>query len=98
MKARNSNSSARRFGVVLAWLCCGPALPTPINGQSYPPPVGAGIVATLEMAQPVYINQPPMVWSPPCVTNVPPCMLPRYLVEQQTAIAQFIFPVHDQYH
>jgi len=28
---------------------------------------------------------------------VPPCMLPCYLVEQQTAIAQFIFAVTNQF-
>jgi len=97
MKERNRNSSARQFGMVLAWLCCGAALSTQVNGQGYPPPVGAGIVATLEMDQAVYTNQPAMVWCPPCVTNIPPCMLPCYLVEQQTAIAQFVFAVTNQY-
>ena len=51
----------------------------------------------LQADQSDYTNQPPVAWCPPCVTNIPPCMLPCYLVEGKTAVAQFVFTVASDY-
>ena len=82
---------------VLAWLCGGATELAESNTQTFPPPVGSGIVATLQADQDVYTNQPVGVWCPPCTTNVPPCMLPCYLIEGKTAAARFTFVVINQY-
>src|SRR5258706_6128674 len=98
MNIRNSNPLNLLHGAVLAWLCCGGTLaPAQANGQGYPPPVGAGIVAGVDADQDVYTNQPAEVQCPPCVTNDPPCMLPCYFVEGKTAVAQFTFQVSNEY-
>ena len=83
------------LGAPLAWLC-GSAIS---NAQPYsqPPPVGAGIVAALQVDQSAYTNQAPAVWCPPCVTNIPPCLAPCYLIEGKTAVAQFVFAVTNDY-
>jgi len=67
------------------------------SAQALPPPVGAGIVATLQADQDIYTNQPARVWCPPCRTNDPPCMLPCYLIEPQTAVGRFTFTVRNNY-
>jgi hypothetical protein len=82
---------------MLAWLCCGAVANGQIDDQPHPPPLGAGIVATLQMDQDIYTNQSATVWCPPCVTNWPPCMLPCYLIDEKTAVAQFTFQVKNQY-
>ena len=82
---------------VLAWLCCGATGMAEFNAQTFPPPVGAGIVATLQADQAVYTNQPAAWWCPPCVTNSPPCMLPCYLTKEETAVARFSFQVANEY-
>ena len=81
----------------LLGLLLGAVLLAQANGQTDPPPVGAGIVATLQADQDVYTNQPASAWCPPCTTNNPPCMLPCYLVEEKTAVAEFTFEVTNQY-
>src|SRR5437899_11362899 len=75
------------LGAVLVWVRCRADSLAQVNEQTYPPPVGAGIVATLEADQNVYTNQAGTVWCPPCVTNSPPCMLPCYLIGETTAVA-----------
>src|SRR5258708_28848818 len=86
------------FSAVLVWLCCGAIRMAELNAQTFPPPVGAGIVATLQADQDVYTNQPAEFWCPRCTTNVPPCMLPCYLTnEEKTAVARFTFAVQNQY-
>ena len=97
MDERNRNLLRSLLGAVLASLCSGPACLGQVNGQTYPPPAGAGIVATLRADQDVYTNQTAAVWCPPCVTNWPPCMLPCYLIEEKTAVAQFTFEVTNEY-
>src|SRR5881397_1444873 len=62
----------------LLGLLLGGVLLAQANGRTDPPPVGAGIVATLQADQDVYTNQPASAWCPPCTTNNPPCMLPCY--------------------
>src|SRR5438093_7453709 len=97
MEKRNRNLLRSLLGRVLAWLCSGAAWLGQANGQSYPPPAGKGIVATQQADQDVYTNQTAAVWCPPCVTNWPPCMLPCYLIEEKTAVAQFTFEVTNEY-
>src|SRR5437867_8209912 len=83
---------------VLACLCYSAELRAQENGQPFPPPVGSGIVATLQADQDVYTNHPAVVWCPPCVTNVPPCMLPCWLItEEKTAVARFTLTVQNEY-
>jgi hypothetical protein len=84
------------LGAVLVSLCRADSL-AQVNEPSYPPPVGARMVATLEADQNVYTNQAGTVWCPPCVTNSPPCMLPCYLLGRTTAVARFSFQVSNQY-
>src|SRR3989442_7787837 len=98
MNTRDHNSSNCVLGAVLLWLCYGAAAFAKLNHQLDPPPVGAGIIATLQTDQDVYTNQAPSVWCPPCVTNTPRCLLPCYLIEGKTAMAQFAFTVENQYH
>ena len=98
MKEHNHNLPGSLVSAVLAWLCCGASGMSQFNdAQPFPPPLGAGIVATLQADQDVYINQPAGVWCPPCTTNIPPCMLPCYLIEEKTAVARFTFMVVNQY-
>jgi len=97
MDERNRTILSSLFGAVLASLCSGPACLGQVNGQTYPPPAGAGIVATLRSDQDVYTNQTAAVWCPPCVTNWPPCMLPCYLIEENSAVARFSFEVTIEY-
>src|SRR2546428_4644088 len=82
---------------VLAWLWCSATGMAELNAQTFPPPVGSRIVATLQADQDVYTNQPAQVWCPPCTTNVPPCMLPCYLIEGKTAVARFTCTVKNEY-
>ena len=99
MKEHNHNLLRPRLSPVLAWLCCFATGMAELNAQTFPPPVGAGIVATLQADQDVYTNHPAEFWCPPCTTNVPPCMLPCYLTnEEKTAVARFTFTVQNQYH
>jgi hypothetical protein len=93
---------------LLGALCCSPTA-TPraqivgddsvtagsVEGTSAEP-LGAGVVATLQSDQDVYTNQPPSVWCPPCLTNWPPCLLPCYFIEEETAIARFTFWVKNK--
>src|SRR5437867_11370802 len=97
MNEHDRNSLRALFGAVLVRLCCGAVTLAQGNGQNYPPPAGVGIVATLQADQDVYTNQTAAVWCPPCVTNWPPCMLPCYLIEEKTAVAQFTFEVTNEY-
>src|SRR6266567_8237543 len=97
MNEHNHNLPRPLVTSVLAWLCCGATGMAEFNTQTIPPPVGSGIVATLELDQDIYTNQPAGVWCPPCTTNVPPCMLPCYLIEEKTAVARFTFTVINQY-
>ena len=97
MNERNHNLPRPLVSAVLVWLCCGATGMAQFNGQTFPPPVGGGIVATLQADQDLYINQPAGVWCPPCTTNIPPCMLPCYLIEEKTAVARFTFMVINQY-
>ena len=97
MSERNSKLLRPLLGAVVAGLSCTAALPAPVNAQTYPPPAGEGIVATLQADQDVYTNQPASVWCPPCTTNSPPCMLPCYFIEEKTAEAQFTFQVTNEY-
>src|SRR5437773_12228793 len=69
----------------------------PVIGLADPPPVGAGIVATLQSDQSSYTNYPGTVYCPPCTTNNPPCMLPCYFTEGKTAMASFTFEVTNEY-
>ena len=85
------------FSAVLACLCCGAIWVRELNAQSFPPPVGAGMEATLQADQDIYTNQPARAWCPPCTTNDPPCMLPCYLIEPQTPVARFTFTVRNSY-
>src|SRR5882724_4289072 len=86
------------ISAVLAWLWCSATGMTELNAQTFPPPVGSGIVTTLQADQDVYTNQPAEFWCPPCTTNIPPCMLPCYLInEEKTAVARFTFTVQNQY-
>ena len=57
MNERNRDSLRALFGAVLVWQCCGAVSLAQGNGQTYPPPVGVGIVATLQADQEVYTNQ-----------------------------------------
>ena len=84
------------LGAALVCLCDANSL-AQVNEPSYPPPVGARMVATLEADQNVYTNQAGTVWCPPCVTNSPPCMLPCYLLGRTTAVARFSFVVSNEY-
>ena len=84
-------------GAVLAWLCCGVVAPAQPHPETCPPPVGAGIVATLHPDQALYICQPAGMWCPPCVTDWPPCMLPCYVIEEKTAVARFTLEVINLY-
>src|SRR5213593_1469668 len=43
-------SNSMRLWIV-AVLCCGAVVPVRVGAQSYPPPAGAGIVATLQTDQ-----------------------------------------------
>ena len=98
MNERNHNLPRPLVSAVLVWLCCGATGMAQFNGQTFPPPVGGGIVATLQADQDLYINQPAEFWCPPCTTNVPPCMLPCYLTnEEKTAMARFTFTVQNEY-
>ena len=97
MKEHNHILLRSLLGVVLAWLCCGVTGMSQFSAQALPPPVGAGIVATLQADQDIYTNQPARVWCPPCRTNDPPCMLPCYLIEPQTAVGRFTFTVRNNY-
>src|SRR5438552_2711030 len=97
MKEQNHNFPRPLVSAVVAWLCCGTTGMAGPNDQTFPPPVGAGIVATVQADQDVYTNQPAGVWCPPCTTNVPPCMLPCYLIEEKTAVARFTFTVQNEY-
>src|SRR6266545_140847 len=97
MDERNRNLLRFCLGAVLALLYSGAPCLGQFNGQTYPPPAGAGIVATLQADQGVYTNHPAAVSCPPCVTNWPPCMLPCYLIEEKTAVAQFTFEVTNDY-
>src|SRR5438445_4577207 len=98
MKEHNHNLLRPLLIPVLAWLCCFANGMAELNAQTFPPPVGAGIVATLQADQDVYTNHPAEFWCPPCTTNVPPCMLPCYLTnEEKTAVARFTFTVQNQY-
>ena len=97
MNEHNHNLPRSLVSSVLAWLCCGATGMAGFNAQTFPPPVGSGIVATLQLDQDIYTNQPAGVWCPPCTTNVPPCMLPCYLIEEKTAVARFTFMVINQY-
>src|SRR2546425_12750028 len=46
-------------GAVLAWLCCGATGMAQFNNaQTFPPPVGAGIAASLQTDQYGYTHQP----------------------------------------
>ena len=85
------------FCAALASLCTGAIGVKELNAQSFPPPAGSGIVAALQADQDIYTNQPAHVWCPPCTTNDPPCMLPCYLFEAQTAVARFTFTVRNNY-
>jgi len=97
MDERNRTLLTSFLGAVLALLCSDAPCLGQVNGQTYPPPAGAGIVATLQADQDVYTNHPAAVSCPPCVTNWPPCMLPCYLIEEKTAVAQFTFEVTNEY-
>src|ERR1043166_2515636 len=97
MNRFNHTSLKPALGALLVWLGCGTVSLMQLNGQNYPPPTGAGIVATVQADQDVYTNQPAAAWCPPCTTNNPPCMLPCYLVEEKTAVAEFTFEVTNQY-
>ena len=97
MNEHNHNLPRPLVSSVLAWLCCGAIGMAELNAQTFPPPVGSGIVATLQADQDVYTNQPAGFWCPPCTTNVPPCMLPCYLIEGKTAVVRFTFTVINQY-
>ena len=85
MNEHNHNLPRPLVSAVLAWLCCFATGMAELNAQTFPPPVGAGIAAMLQADQYVYTNQPAGFWCPPCTTNVPPCMLPCYLIEEKTA-------------
>ena len=85
------------LSALLLWLCSGASAFTQINHQPNPPPVGAGILAAVQGNQDVYTNIVPAVSCPPCVTNNPPCLLPCFLVEGQTAVALFAFKVANEY-
>ena len=98
MKEHNHNLLRPLLSSALAWLCCFATGMAELNAQTFPPPVGAGIVATLQADQDIYTNQPAGFWCPPCTTNVPPCMLPCYLTtEEKTAVARFTFTVQNEY-
>src|SRR2546427_9431429 len=98
MKEHNRNLPGSLVSAVLAWLCCGATGMSQFNdAQPFPPPLGAGIVATLQADQDLYTNQPAGVWCPPCTTNDPPCMLPCYLIAPQTPVARFTFTVRNNY-
>ena len=98
MKEHNHNLPRPMVSAVLAWLCWFATGIVELNAQTFPPPVGAGIVATLQADQNVYTNHPAEFWCPPCTTNVPPCMLPCYLTnEEKTAVARFTLTVQNQY-
>ena len=86
MNQRNHNLPGVLLGVLLACLC----------GVATRLPAEEGIVATLQTDQAVYTNQPASAWCPPCTTNDPPCMLPCYFMEEQTAVAHFAFAVSNQ--
>ncbi len=97
MNEHHRNLIRPLVSAVLAWLCFGAIGVAELNAQTFPPPVGSGIVATLQADQDVYTNQPAGFWCPPCTTNVPPCMLPCYLIEGKTAVVRFTFTVINQY-
>src|SRR6266568_8392708 len=97
MNEHNHGMARLLLGAVLVSLYCGADSLAQVNNQTYPPPIGAGMVATLEADQSVYTNQAGTVWCPPCVTNSPPCMLPCYLLGKTTAVARFSFQVSNQY-
>ena len=99
MNEHNHNLPRPLVSAVLAWLCCGATGMAQFNNaQTLPPPVGAGIAASLQTDQDVYTNQPAGFWCPPCTTNVPPCMLPCYLTSaEETAVARFTFTVQNEY-
>src|SRR6266481_2346325 len=97
MHVNNRSLPRLLVSAVLACLCHGAVLRAQVNGWTYPSPAGAGIVATLQADQAVYTNQPASWWCPPCVTNSPPCMLPCYLIKEETAVARFSFQVANEY-
>src|SRR5205814_6746087 len=80
-----------------AQIVAGESIAAAFEGEVSAPPRGAGVVETLQADQDVYTNHPASVWCPACVTNVPPCMLPCYLIEEETAAARFTFQVTNQY-
>src|SRR2546422_5752360 len=61
----------------LSWLQSGTVALGQANGQTYPPPAGAGIDATLAADQDTYTNQAATAWCPACVSNWPPCKIGR---------------------
>ncbi|HEY6167388.1 MAG TPA: BsuPI-related putative proteinase inhibitor [Verrucomicrobiae bacterium] len=97
MKRTKFNSLKRALAGLSVSLCCGTAVPGQANGQPNPPPAGAGIVAAVQANQDIYTNIAPSFWCPPCVTSTPPCLLPCYLIEGQTAGALFAFTVANDY-
>jgi len=97
MNEHNHNLLRPLVSAVLAWLWCSATGMAEVNDQTVPPAVGAGIVATLQADQDIYTNQPAGFLCPTCTTNVPPCMLPCYLIEEKTAVARFTFMVVNQY-
>ena len=98
MKEHNHNLLRPLVSSVPAWLCWFATGMAELNAETFPPPVGSGMVATLQADQDVYTNHPAAFWCPPCTTNVPPCMLPCYLTsEEKTAVARFTFTVQNQY-
>jgi len=98
MNEHNHNLPRPLVSAVLAWLWCSATGMAELNAQTFPPPVGAGIVATLQADQDIYTNQPAGFWCPPFTTNIPPCMLPCYLTtEEKTAVARFTFTVQNEY-
>ena len=58
MNEHNHNLPRPLVSSVLAWLCCGATGMAGFNAQTFPPPVGSGIVATLQLDQDIYTNQP----------------------------------------
>lgn len=67
------------------------------QAEASAPPRGVGIVQTLRSDQDVYTNHAARVWCPSCITNEPPCLLPCYLLEEETAVAKFTFEVTNQF-